>query len=484
MNDTVLEPQPTCTVMKTSAPSMDSLLEKQRAAFLKNPKPSAEERRNTLKQLKQTLLKHQEPLIKAINEDFGGRSRSETLLAEFMSSLSDIAYCSKHLKKWMKHSRRHIPIHIQPASGKVVYQPVGVVGIVVPWNYPLFLTIGPLSAALSAGNRCMIKLSEFTPETSKLMAKVIAGTFPEDLITVINGDADVATRFTRLAFDHLLFTGSTQVGKHVMRAAAENLTPVTLELGGKSPVIVDSDFPLEKAAERICYGKSLNAGQTCVAPDYILIKKQQQQAFVEAYFKAFRSMYATVNGNAEYSSIINARQHQRLLSLISDAKQKGADVVTLDDEIITDGSRRLPPHLVINPTDDMDVMQQEIFGPVLPIVAVEDLDQAIHFIRSRPRPLALYYFGLDKTRQEKVLSQTHSGGVCINETLIHVAMDDLPFGGVGASGMGHYHGHEGFLTFSKAKSVLIKGRFNSGKLLFPPHNTWFKQTLLKFLSGR
>ncbi|KEQ12628.1 coniferyl aldehyde dehydrogenase [Endozoicomonas montiporae] len=473
----------------TGIPALDTestltgLLHKQRKAFLQNPCPSASERRGWLQQLKQALLNHKEELIQAIDADFGGRSRNETLIAEFMSSLGDIAYGSKHLKKWMKPSRRSVPLHLQPASAKVLYQPVGVVGIIVPWNYPLFLAMGPLVAALSAGNRCMLKLSEFTPETSKLTTEIIAKTFPEDLITVVNGEADVAAAFSKLPFDHLLFTGSTSVGKHVMRAAADNLTPVTLELGGKSPVLVDNDFPLQEAVERICYGKSLNAGQTCVAPDYILIEKSQQQAFIDAYIKAFRTMYPTVSGNPDYSAIINERQHERLQSLIQDAKDKGATVVTLDDESITDGSRRMPPHLIVNATDDMEVMQQEIFGPLLPVIAIENLNEGIEFIRARPRPLALYYFGSSKERQEQVQQATHSGGVCINETLMHVAIDDMPFGGIGPSGMGHYHGHEGFLTFSKAKSVLSKGRFNSAKLVFPPHNTKLKKAILKFISS-
>ena len=294
---------PTINMEKT----LTEQLNRQREAFLKNPCPSASERREWLQQLKQALLSHQEDLIQAIDSDFGGRSRHETLLAEFMSSLSDIAYASKHLKKWMKPSRRRVPLHLHPASAKVIYQPVGVVGIIVPWNYPLFLAIGPLVTALAAGNRCMLKLSEFTPETSKLMADIIARTFPNDLITVVNGEAHVAAAFASLPFDHLLFTGSTSVGKHVMRAAADNLTPVTLELGGKSPVIIDTDFPLQEAVERICYGKSLNAGQTCVAPDYILIDKSRQQTFIDAYLKAFRSMYPTVSGNSDYSAIINHR---------------------------------------------------------------------------------------------------------------------------------------------------------------------------------
>ena len=464
--------------------AMQALLQKQKDAFANNPLPSAEERRGWLNTLKQALLSHQEVLIAAIDSDFGGRSRNETLLAEFLSSLGDIAYCSKRLKQWMKPSRRHVPLHMQPASAKVIYQPVGVVGIIVPWNYPLFLAMGPLVTALSAGNRCMLKLSEFTPNTSALMADIITEAFPEDLVTVINGEADVAAAFSRLPFDHLLFTGSTEVGKHVMKAAADNLTPVTLELGGKSPVIIDDDFPLAEAAQRICYGKSMNAGQTCVAPDYILIHKHQEQAFVDAYFKAFRSMYPVIQGNSDYSAIINSRQYQRLQSLIDDARKKGAEVLTPDEEVIEDTSRQMLPHLLLNTTDDMNVMQEELFGPILPIKTVESLSEAIDYIRARPRPLALYYFGLDKQKQAQVQTQTHSGTSCMNETLMQVAIDDLPFGGIGPSGMGHYHGKEGFLTFSKAKPVFSKGRFNSAKLIFPPYSGKLKQTILSALSKR
>ena len=480
MNDAVTGINPDNS---TAARDMNVLLQTQKKAFLHTPYPSADQRRQWLKSLKQGLKDNQEALIDTINQDFEGRAREETLIAEFMASFNCIDYCSSKLGKWMKASRRHMPITLQPASAKVIYQPLGVVGIVVPWNYPLFLAVGPLVTALAAGNRVMVKMSEFTPATSELFARILADVFPEDLVTVITGEAEVGAQFTALPFDHILFTGSTQVGHHVMAAAAKNLTPVTLELGGKSPVIVDDDFPMSEVAERVCYGKSLNAGQTCVAPDYVLVKKERQQEFIEAYLKAFNSMYPRVSDNADYTAVINKRQYERLNRHIDDARAKGAEVIVAGNEEVTDGSRRLPPHLIVNPSDDMTVMQEEIFGPLLPVISVDSLDQAIDYVNQRSRPLALYYFGSDKQKQEKVLTETHSGGVCLNETLFQVAVDDLPFGGIGPSGMGHYHGHEGFLTLSKAKAVVSKGKFNSVRMLFPPYNSRFKQVMIKYLSS-
>ncbi len=480
MNDAVTAIAPDNSL---TTKDMESVLQNQKKAFLHTPYPSADQRKEWLSTLKQALQDNQSALVEAINQDFEGRASEESLLAEFMPSINYINYCSRKLTKWMKSSRRHVSITMQPASARVVYQPLGVVGIVVPWNYPVFLAVGPLVTALAAGNRAMVKMSEFTPATSALFAKIIADIFPEDLVTVINGEAEVAARFTTLPFDHILFTGSTQVGRHVMAAAAKNLTPITLELGGKSPVIIDDDFPMSEIAERVCYGKSLNAGQTCVAPDYILVKKERKQAFIDAYLKAFSTMYPKVNNNSQYTAIINKRQHNRLLAHIEDARNKGADIIVAGNEQITDGSRRLPPHLILNPSDEMTVMQEEIFGPLLPIIEIDSIDQAIDYVNQRPRPLALYYFGDNKQTQERILTETHSGGVCLNETLFQVAMDDLPFGGVGPSGMGHYHGQEGFLTLSKAKGVVSKGKFNSVRMLFPPYNTRFKQVMIKYLSG-
>ncbi|MEZ1317537.1 coniferyl aldehyde dehydrogenase [Pseudomonas fluorescens] len=456
--------------------ALQSLFDAQRAAYAANPMPPAAQRQQWLKALRELLSAERQALIDAISQDFSHRSADETLLAELMPSLHGIHYASRHLNGWMKSSRRKVGLAFQPASAKVVYQPLGVVGVIVPWNYPLYLAIGPLVGALAAGNRVMLKLSESTPATGLLLKELLGRIFPEDLVGVVLGEADIGVAFSRLRFDHLLFTGATSIGKHVMRAAAENLTPVTLELGGKSPAIVSRDVPLKDAAERIAFGKTLNAGQTCVAPDYVLVPEDRVGAFVEAYRQAVRGFYPTLADNPDYTAIINERQLARLNGYISDATSKGALLIPLFDQ---GQQRRMNHSLLLNVSDEMLVMQDEIFGPLLPIVPYRDLDQAFAYINQRPRPLALYYFGYDKREQNRVLHETHSGGVCLNDTLLHVAQDDMPFGGIGASGMGHYHGHEGFLTFSKAKGVLTKQRFNAAKLVYPPYGTSIQKLIQK-----
>lgn len=455
---------------------LERVFAEQRKAFAANPMPSAGQRLQWLASLHDLLCAEQHALIEAISSDFSNRSADETLLAELMPSLFGIKDARKNLKKWMKPSRRKVGIAFQPASAKVVYQPLGVVGVIVPWNYPLFLAIGPMIGALAAGNRVMLKLSESTPATGELLRHLFARVFPEDLVAVVLGEADVGIAFSTLPFDHLLFTGATSIGKHVMRAAAENLTPVTLELGGKSPAIVSHDVPLKDAAERIAFGKTLNAGQTCVAPDYVLVPEDRVEAFVDAYKAAVLGFYPTLTDNPDYTAIINQRQLARLNHYLADATDKGAKVIPLYE---AGQDRRMPFSLLLNVSDDMLVMQDEIFGPLLPIVPYSRMDQAFSYINQRPRPLALYYFGYDKAEQQRVLEQTHSGGVCLNDTLLHVAQDDLPFGGVGPSGMGHYHGHEGFMTFSKAKAVLIKQRFNAARLIYPPYGKAIQRWVYK-----
>ena len=445
---------------------LQSLLDKQRQAYAAHPFPPLAQRQQWLKSLRQLLSSEREVLIDAISQDFSHRSPDETLFAELMPCLHSIDYTLKHLKGWMKPSPRSVGMMFAPASAKVVYQPLGVIGIIVPWNYPLYLAIGPLIGALAAGNRVMLKLSEYTPATGRLLKDLLGRIFPEDMVAVVLGEADVAVAFSALAFDHLLFTGSTHVGKQVMRAAAENLTPVTLELGGKSPAIVSADVPLKDAAQRIAWGKTLNAGQTCIAPDYVLVPQDRVEGFIDAYRQAVHSFYPTLIDNPDYTAIINERQVARLERLQTDATLKGARLVPLYEQ---GQGRRMPHALVLEVSDDMQVMQDEIFGPLLPVVTYTHLDQALAYINARPRPLALYYFGYNKTEQQRVIQHTHSGGVSINETLLHVAIDDLPFGGVGHSGMGHYHGHEGFLTFSKAKGVLVKQRWNSSLMIYPPY---------------
>jgi len=447
---------------------LEPLFQAQRQAFAANPMPPAAQRRQWLKSLRELLVSNQQALVDALRSDFGNRSADETLLAELLPSLQGIQYASRHLKGWMKASRRKVGPAFQPAAAKVVYQPLGVVGVIVPWNYPLFLAMGPLVGALSAGNRVMLKLSEATPTTGLLLKRLLERVFPTDLVCVVLGEADVGIAFSRLPFDHLLFTGATSVGRQVMRAAADNLTPVTLELGGKSPAIVSADVPLKDAAERIAFGKTLNAGQTCVAPDYVLVPAHRLDAFVDAYRQAVLRFYPQVHGNPDYTSIINERQLARLNHYLEDAQGKGAHVISLYPPQQNSG-RCLAPHVLLGVDDHMLVMQDEIFGPLLPVVPYERLDEALAYVNARPRPLALYYFGYDKAEQRHVLEHTHSGGACMNDTLLHVAQDDMPFGGIGPSGMGHYHGHEGFLTFSKAKGVLIKQRFNAAKVIYPPY---------------
>ncbi|MDX1756382.1 MAG: coniferyl aldehyde dehydrogenase [Marinobacter sp.] len=477
MGATVIE----LTESKKQIQHTGQVLAAQRAAFRKNPMPSLAERQENLKRLKRALLTHEERLIQAIDKDFSCRSRDETRIAEVMPSVQGINYAMKNLGDWMKPSKRHVSVLFRPASNQVSYQPKGVVGIIVPWNYPLFLAVGPLVAALAAGNRAMIKMSEFTPHTSAVFHDIITSTFPEDLVAVILGEAEVAADFSGRAFDHLLFTGSTSVGKLVMRAAAENLTPVTLELGGKSPALLSADVPMTDAAQRLAFGKAFNAGQTCVAPDYVLCPADRTQAFVDEFRTQFSNMYPTLRDNEDYTAIINERQYQRLQAYLDDAREKGAELIEINParESLKDGTRKIPLTLVLKTTPDMKVMQDEIFGPILPIVSYGSLDEAIHYINERPRPLALYYFGYDRSLQNHVVENTHSGGMCINDALMHVAQDDLPFGGIGDSGMGHYHGREGFLTFSHHRSIFTKQRFNSGKFVYAPHGTAMHKMVYK-----
>ncbi len=461
------------TESKKQIQHMNRVFDDQKSAYRKNPMPTLEQRKDHLKTLKNALLKNQDRFLTAINKDFSSRSEDETILAEMMPAIQGINYALKNLSKWMKPSKRHVGLLFQPATNKVHYQPLGVVGIIVPWNYPLFLAAGPLTGALAAGNRVMIKMSEYTPETSQLFKEVIEEVFPENLVSVITGEADVAIEFSKKPWGHLLFTGSTSVGRHVMRAAAENLTPVTLELGGKSPAIISADVPMKDAAERLAFGKAFNAGQTCVAPDYVLCPSDRIEQFIESFKASFATMYPTLKNNDDFTSIIDERQRDRLKHYLEDATNKGATIIEVNpaSENLSEGTRKLPIHLILNANDKMLVMQEEIFGPILPVVPYSQIDEALDFINERPHPLALYYFGYDKDAQQHVLENTHSGGVCINDTLMHVAQDDMPFGGVGTSGMGHYHGEEGFRTFTNAKGVFAKQRINSGKVIYPPHGT-------------
>jgi len=469
------------TSLDTEIVRLKELFGRQKNAYAQAPMPTAEQRIGHLKSLKKVTIKFQDQLAAAVNEDFSSRSKDETLIAEILTSVESINMAIKKTRTWMKSSKRGVGILFAPAKNEVRYQPLGVIGIIVPWNYPIFLALGPLVAALAAGNRAMIKMSEFTPTLNKVFKEMIAEEFDENRVCVIEGEADAAIAFTEQPFNHMLFTGSTAVGRFVMAAAAKNLTPVTLELGGKSPAIVSDHVAMKDAAERICFGKSMNAGQTCVAPDYILVPKAKEAEFIRAYIDAFTKMYPTLKDNNDYTAIINDRQHQRLTRWIKDAKDKGAKLTVINPakEDLSTG-RKLAPVLVQNIKQDMTIAEEEIFGPIIPIIPYDTLEEAIAHVNDRPRPLALYYFGYNKAEQDYVLDNTHSGGACVNDTLMHLAQEDMPFGGVGDSGMGHYHGKEGFITFSKAKAVHRKGRFSTSNFAYPPYDNSIRKMIYAF----
>jgi coniferyl-aldehyde dehydrogenase len=477
---------PTPPTNGTTSETLQKALTGMRDAQRKAGSPSYEERIRTLEKLEHALLARKGAIVEAISRDFGNRSKHESLMSEVFLVVGAIKHAKAHLRDWMEPEEREVGWVFLPASVEVRPQPVGVVGIISPWNYPVQLALSPLVQALAAGNRVMIKPSELVPETAALLHDLVAETFPEDQVTVITGGPEVGEAFCHLAFDHLVFTGSTRVGKLVMKAASENLVPVTLELGGKSPTIVGPDYNAKTAAERIMAGKCFNAGQTCIAPDYVMLPAGMRDAFVDACKSAVARMYPTLEKNTDYTSIVNDKHYARLQSYVQDAKTHGARVVELNPpgEALesASGSRKLAPTLVLDPTDEMLVMQEEIFGPILPIVTYQKLDEAIGYVNDHPRPLALYFFGHDKAATDRVLNETVSGGVTVNETMLHFAQDDVPFGGIGPSGMGHYHAHEGFETFTKKKPVFRQARVNASGLLRPPYGKTVDR-LLKFLLG-
>ncbi len=446
----------------------------QKAAYTGKPAPILSERRANLEVLLQILHQHEAAIGDAISADFSHRSREETQLLEIFPAISAIKHAKSCLRSWMRSKHRLASMWFMPARTEIRPQPLGVVGIIVPWNYPILLALGPLVAALSAGNRVMIKMSEFTPETGTLLQTLIAQNFAPDHITVINGEAEVAVAFSNLAFDHLLFTGSTSIGRHVMRAAANNLTPVTLELGGKSPAIIGPECNLDDAAQKIMFGKCLNAGQTCIAPDYVFVPAGREQDFVAAAQRAVTKMYPTLASNSNYSAIINDRHHQRLQSYLSDASTRGASLHTCNPAHESfESGRKIAPTLLLNAPLDSKVMTDEIFGPLLPVLPYDSLNAAIDFVNKRDRPLALYYFGRNSDNSNAVINRTIAGGVTLNECLMHISQEELPFGGVGASGMGAYHGRVGFETFSKMKPIFHQARFNGLTLFHPPYGKRF-----------
>jgi coniferyl-aldehyde dehydrogenase len=452
--------------------------ERLRTAFAAAPFPTWGERADRLRRLARLVRDHESRFARAIDEDFGGRPAIETELAEIWPSLEETKSALRHGRRWMKPRRAGVGRWFLPGSGRILPQPLGVVGILVPWNYPLYLAVGPMAAALAAGNRVMVKMSEATPLFAAEFQARCADTFGPDEVVVVTGGPDVAAQFSALPFDHLLFTGSTNVGRLVMRSAAENLTPVTLELGGKSPTVITPDYPMEHAVQRVLAGKLLNAGQTCIAPDYVLLPHGRIEAFITEARRQARVMVPGGLGDAGWCSVVSTRQYTRLVSGIDEAVARGTRIEVLFDGPARDDARhRLAATLLVEPPEDCSVLRDEIFGPVLPLVGYENVDEAIAFINARPRPLALYWFDHDRARSDAAMRSTHAGGVCINDTLLHVAQDSMPFGGVGDSGMGHYHGQWGFDNFSKMKPIFRQARVNAMKLFLPPYSPLARRLL-------
>ncbi|WP_461536121.1 coniferyl aldehyde dehydrogenase [Spongorhabdus nitratireducens] len=445
-------------------------LDMQKSAYQKSPVPEYEQRVEDLNNLERLVRENQEEIIQAINADFGNRSRHETLLAEIMGVLDSIKHARKSLKKWMKPIRRSVDMTLFPGGkNRLIAQPKGVVGIVVPWNFPLYLTFGPLIPVLAAGNRAMIKMSTNSRQLSQLLAKLMEKYLPAEKVTLLEETGGVGRVFSTLPFDHIVFTGSGATGSSVMQAAAKNLTPVTLELGGKSPCVIAPDYDIQKAAERLLFFKLFNAGQICVTVDYLFVSDNKREQFIKAAQSIVPKRYPDING-ADYTSIIDDAAYERLEQTLQDAKDKGATLINL-----TPGQqpnrelRKMPPHLVLDVTDDMRIMQEEIFGPLLPVKTYSSEHDVVTYINDRDRPLAFYPFTNDRQLQDFYITHTMSGGVTVNDVACHVQQHDLPFGGIGASGMGHYHGYEGFVEFSKMRPVFYQPKFSALKLLAPPY---------------
>ncbi|PQJ89563.1 coniferyl aldehyde dehydrogenase [Aliivibrio sifiae] len=444
-------------------------------AYQAAPYPLKEERLSLLNELKVSLLSEKVNTVEALEKDYGYRSQFDSTICDLMPSIQHINYTIKRLSKWLKPQKRHAGLLLSPSKLHIKYQPLGVVGVIVPWNFPIYLSVAPIVTAIAAGNRVMVKLSEYTPETNQVLRRVFASI--SEHIFVVEGEGDVAAEFSQLPFNHLLFTGSTQVGKLVASAAAKNLTPVTLELGGKSPVIIAEDADLTSAVDAIMLGKSMNAGQICVAPDYIFVPKEKVDKFIALYSHRFLQAFPEKKGHREYSHIINQTQYDRLTRYLEDAEGKGAKITSIGEPEKTQG-RSFLPRIVTNVNDDMLLMKEEVFGPILPIIGYQHIEEAISYIQDRPRPLALYIMSLDKELIKKISQNTHSGGIAINDTTMHVTADDAPFGGIGDSGMGSYHGIEGFKTFSHAKTILSTPTWLPRARLLLKH----KKLMLKLLS--
>lgn len=469
---------------------LDQMLARQRAAFMDELPVSAAVRKDRLRRAITMIERHAEAFCDALSDDFGHRSRDQSMLTDVAASIAPLRHAIRHLDKWMKPSKQStiFPLGLLGARGWVEYQPKGVVGIIAPWNFPVNLVMAPLAGVLAAGNRAMVKTSEFTPRVGELFETVAAEHFAADELAFVQGGPDVGQAFAALPFDHLIFTGATGIARHILHAAADNLVPVTLELGGKSPVVVGRDADLAQVADRVVAGKMLNAGQICLAPDYMMVPADQETALVHRVVAAASTMYPTLSANPDYTAIVNDRHFARLRALVDDARAQGARVTVVNpagEDLAATNSRKMPLTIIQGATDAMAVMQEEIFGPVLPIRTYAAIDDAIGEVNRRDRPLALYYFGPDAAERRRVLDRTISGGVSVDDVIYHVAQEELPFGGIGPSGMGSYHGRAGFDTFSHARSVFRQSHFDIAKLagLKPPYGATTAKSIARQMKG-
>ncbi len=464
-------------VLSDTESAMRALLESQRSDFLAEGPVSAATRLDRLDRGIDALVRFADKLAEAVHADFSCRPREITMLTDVGASITPMKHAKKHLRKWMKGEKRPtvFPLNLLGGRSRIEYQPLGVVGIISPWNFPVSMVFAPMSGALAAGNRIMVKPSEFTPATSEVLATMIKSAYDPKEVAVFTGGPEVGQAFSNLPLDHLLFTGATSVARHIMAAAARNLVPVTLELGGKSPVIISRSADLEKSLERIMLGKTMNAGQICLAPDYLLVPEEKLHDVIATAQQVVATMYPTLLDNAQYTSVINERHYQRLNGYLEEARERGVKVIEInpagEDFSQQQGTHKIPPTLIPEPPEDLKLLQEEIFGPLLPIRTYREFSETVDYINSRPRPLAAYYFGNDAEEQNSVETRTTSGGMCINDVIMHISQEDLPFGGVGPSGMGSYHGIEGFRTFSHAKSIYRQTGMNIGKLsgMLPPY---------------
>ena len=454
--------------------NLNKILEKQKKAHLRDGPLSVETRKEWIDRCIALLIKYQNEIVDAISEDFGHRSTESSLLADVAGSIGSLKSAKENIKKWVKPEKRKVTPAILGLLGaklRVEYQPLGTVGVISPWNFPVTLTFGPLGSIFAAGNRAMIKPSEFTPKTSELMKTMFEEAFTEEEVAVFTGGPDLGEAFSSLPFDHLLFTGATSIAKHVMRAASENLVPVTLELGGKSPVIISKNTNFDMSVKRVMAGKTMNAGQICLAPDYVFVPKDKKEDFISQSKKTVSEMYPSLKDNPDYTSVINQRHYDRLQGYVEEAKEKGFEVVEINpsnEDFSQQAHHKIPPTLIVDPDDSLSVMKEEIFGPILSVKTYEDIEDTVDYINSNDRPLGLYYFGDDKKEMQSVLENTTSGGVTINDVVFHVGQENAPFGGVGPSGTGSYHGIEGFKNFSHTKTIYTQSSFDGLFGLFRP----------------